>query len=558
MELRHLRAFLTVAEELHFGRAAARLHMSQPPLSQQVQRLERELGVELFRRNRRHVELTAAGSALVPEARRTLAAADRRRAAVACGRGRLVGRLELGFVGSTAHGVLPRLVRALRERAPGVEIALRRGEHRAADRAPAARAARRGARAPADPGRGHRARDRRRRAAARRAARRPPARRSSVDRARASSRASRSCCSRARSGPGCTTRSSGSAAPRASARTSSTRAPRRPPWSRWSRRASGSSVLPASHAGTGSARFVPLAGGEVRDRDRARLVERERRARARRAACRRTRRRSAAQTDRSPDPPFWGRQPGRDSVDLRRVTRDRSPRPPGTARERRGPRSRPVAARVPGRRAAVESHLDAAGIVALGLDGRARIRAWSRPGLDGAGARPRRAVAVGRAVPASTLLEALGLGCAAVTVCGPRALLVAARCGHAMPRPPAARAADRGAALARAGPCRDDRARCRRGALRDAHRGRDLAGGDARARPAVHARPGDIGRGARLRAPARRLRLRGGRRGRRSPRSPTSSRSRSGAATRSQWPDQSAGRQTLAFRVALRPGRGRL
>ena len=113
-----------MAEELHFGRAAARLHVSQPPLSQQVQRLERELGVELFRRNRRHVELTAAGSALVPEARRTLAAADRAVAAVAAVAAGSAGRLAIGFVGSTAQGVLPGLVRALRARAPGIEISL--------------------------------------------------------------------------------------------------------------------------------------------------------------------------------------------------------------------------------------------------------------------------------------------------------------------------------------------------------------------------------------------------------------------------------------------------
>jgi DNA-binding transcriptional LysR family regulator len=114
-----------VSEELHFGRAAARLRMTQPPLSQQIQRLERELGAELFVRDRRHVELTAAGQALVPEARSTLAAAERAVAAVAAVSAGASGRLALGFVGSTAHGVLPPLVRALRERAPQIEIALR-------------------------------------------------------------------------------------------------------------------------------------------------------------------------------------------------------------------------------------------------------------------------------------------------------------------------------------------------------------------------------------------------------------------------------------------------
>jgi DNA-binding transcriptional LysR family regulator len=125
IELRHLRSFLAVAEELHFGRAAARLQMAQPPLSQQVRRLERELGVELFRRNRRHVELTPAGSALVPEARRTLAASERAIAVVAAVAAGASGRLALGFVGSLAHGVLPLLVRELRQQAPEIEIAVR-------------------------------------------------------------------------------------------------------------------------------------------------------------------------------------------------------------------------------------------------------------------------------------------------------------------------------------------------------------------------------------------------------------------------------------------------
>jgi DNA-binding transcriptional LysR family regulator len=98
--------------------------MSQPPLSQQVQRLERELGVQLFRRNRRRVELTAAGSALVPEARRTLAAAERAAATVRAVAAGASGRLTLGFISSIAHGVLPRLVRELRAQAPDLEISL--------------------------------------------------------------------------------------------------------------------------------------------------------------------------------------------------------------------------------------------------------------------------------------------------------------------------------------------------------------------------------------------------------------------------------------------------
>jgi DNA-binding transcriptional LysR family regulator len=125
MELRHLRYFVAVAEELHFRRAAERLHVSQPPLSQQIRALEAELGVTLFERNRRRVELTAAGAALLGEAQAILAQVDHavdltRRVA----RGE-AGALAVGFVGSAMYGRLPDVVRAFHAERPGVALRLR-------------------------------------------------------------------------------------------------------------------------------------------------------------------------------------------------------------------------------------------------------------------------------------------------------------------------------------------------------------------------------------------------------------------------------------------------
>jgi DNA-binding transcriptional LysR family regulator len=121
MELRHLRYFLAVAEELHFGRAAKRLHITQPPLSQQIQLLERELGVKLFVRGRR-IQLTEAGCVLLEEARRTIEAAERAaRAAKAAGAG-AAAQLRVGYPAATLVELVPAALRAFAERYPDIGV----------------------------------------------------------------------------------------------------------------------------------------------------------------------------------------------------------------------------------------------------------------------------------------------------------------------------------------------------------------------------------------------------------------------------------------------------
>lgn len=115
MDLRQLQCFVAVAEELHFGRAAFRLHMAQPSLSRHVQRLERELGVVLFERSRRSVELTALGARFLPEARKALEQVERAAAMARTAQDGRTGRVRLGFVSSAVADVMPRLVRAHRE-----------------------------------------------------------------------------------------------------------------------------------------------------------------------------------------------------------------------------------------------------------------------------------------------------------------------------------------------------------------------------------------------------------------------------------------------------------
>jgi DNA-binding transcriptional LysR family regulator len=124
MELRHLRYFITVAEELHFGRAAARLHIAQPPLSQQIRRLEQELHVPLLRRTSRHVELTPVGRLFLLEARQTVAQADRAiRIAQRASRGE-IGQLFVGCTPWADFTSGPQVIRGFGKRHPRIEIEL--------------------------------------------------------------------------------------------------------------------------------------------------------------------------------------------------------------------------------------------------------------------------------------------------------------------------------------------------------------------------------------------------------------------------------------------------
>lgn len=124
MDLRHLRYFIAVAEEQNIGRAATRLHMSQPPLTRQIQQLEEELGVQLFVRTPRGMELTPAGELLLEEARNIRAvveqATERTQRA---GQGKL-GRLDIGIFGSAILDLIPNLLREFRAAYPDVRLVL--------------------------------------------------------------------------------------------------------------------------------------------------------------------------------------------------------------------------------------------------------------------------------------------------------------------------------------------------------------------------------------------------------------------------------------------------
>ncbi|WP_399887232.1 LysR family transcriptional regulator [Streptomyces sp. BBFR51] len=123
MELRTLRYFVAVAEELHFGRAAVRLHMSQPPLSRAIKRLETELGATLFHRSSTGVTLTGAGAVLLAEARELLDRAERARARVAAAAG--AASLTVGILGDSADPGVTRLADAYRRRYPHVGVTIR-------------------------------------------------------------------------------------------------------------------------------------------------------------------------------------------------------------------------------------------------------------------------------------------------------------------------------------------------------------------------------------------------------------------------------------------------
>jgi DNA-binding transcriptional LysR family regulator len=127
MELRHLRYFVAVAEELHFRRAAERLYVAQPAVSEQIRKLEVELGVRLFDRTHRSVVLTEPGRALLEEARRVLHMADAAKLAARNARDSATVRLRIGYVPDALPGSVPRALQQLASAAPRIDVALETG-----------------------------------------------------------------------------------------------------------------------------------------------------------------------------------------------------------------------------------------------------------------------------------------------------------------------------------------------------------------------------------------------------------------------------------------------
>lgn len=126
MELRLLQSFLVLSEELHFGRAAVRLHIAQPPLTKQIHQLEKQLGVQLFERHPRGVRLTPAGEALVGEAERIFSAVDTAVHQVRHAEHGGAGRLILGFSGATGTALVPGLLRKIAREHPGIDLDIKR------------------------------------------------------------------------------------------------------------------------------------------------------------------------------------------------------------------------------------------------------------------------------------------------------------------------------------------------------------------------------------------------------------------------------------------------
>ena len=124
-DTRQLRYFVAVAEQLHFGRAAAALHISQPPLSRAIQALEDQLGARLLARSKRRVELTPEGARFYEEAKRLLGQLERAAREVGAMASGESGRLRLGFVSLADYGVLPGLLKSFKAARPGVSLALR-------------------------------------------------------------------------------------------------------------------------------------------------------------------------------------------------------------------------------------------------------------------------------------------------------------------------------------------------------------------------------------------------------------------------------------------------
>lgn len=127
MELRHLRYFIAVADEQSFSRAAERLHIAQPPLSQQIQALETQLGVKLFDRKSRPLQLTLAGQTFLAEARATLAKLEQAvHQTQRIHQGEL-GYLTVSFTSSTANGIFPELLRTFQQQYPEINLILQEG-----------------------------------------------------------------------------------------------------------------------------------------------------------------------------------------------------------------------------------------------------------------------------------------------------------------------------------------------------------------------------------------------------------------------------------------------